>query len=176
MRRLNRGILGNGTDSLIFFVVLKWDHHSFVILAVSLAAGLGVTFIPESLTHFPHAVQSVLESGIATGSSCALILNVSFAKITRAIRSHSAWWCRFSFHFSRSLTEHIPSNYCAHGIRFFLSLISCRKSRTAAISIKKLAQPSSRPVLPPTSEKNLNLGLRTECLWAILVKRWWNAH
>jgi xanthine permease XanP len=47
-----------------------------VILAVSLAAGLGVTYLPEALEQFPPAVQSVLESGIATGSICALVLNL----------------------------------------------------------------------------------------------------
>ena len=54
--------------------------NPFVILAVSLAAGLGVTFLPESLEQFPPAVQSVLESGIATGSICALVLNIVMPK------------------------------------------------------------------------------------------------
>ena len=52
------------------------DNRSFVILAVSLAAGLGVTFIPEALEEFPKAIHSILESGIATGSLCALVLNL----------------------------------------------------------------------------------------------------
>jgi xanthine permease XanP len=56
------------------------DNRSFVILAVSLAAGLGVTFLLEALERFPTAVKSVLESGIATGSICALVLNMAIPK------------------------------------------------------------------------------------------------
>ncbi len=59
---------------------VEMDNRSFVILAVSLAAGLGVTFLPEALEHFPPAVRSVLESGIATGSICALVLNLIMPK------------------------------------------------------------------------------------------------
>jgi xanthine permease XanP len=68
-----------GTVAVAGFNILRevqMDNRSFVILAISLASGLGVTFIPEALHHFPHAVQSVLESGIATGSLCALVLNL----------------------------------------------------------------------------------------------------
>jgi xanthine permease XanP len=68
-----------GTVAVAGFNILRevtMDNRSFVILAISLAAGLGVTFIPEALEHFPSAVRSVLESGIATGSICALVLNI----------------------------------------------------------------------------------------------------
>lgn len=68
-----------GTVAVAGFNILKGvnlDNRAFVILAVSLAAGLGVTFLPESLEHFPAGVRSVLESGIATGSICALVLNI----------------------------------------------------------------------------------------------------
>ena len=68
-----------GTVAVAGFNILRevqMDNRSFVILAVSLAAGLGVTFVPEALHKFPHAFQSVLESGIATGSICALVLNM----------------------------------------------------------------------------------------------------
>ena len=68
-----------GTVAVAGFNILRavrMDNRAFVILAVSLAAGLGVTFIPESLEHFPAGVKSVLESGIATGSICALVLNL----------------------------------------------------------------------------------------------------
>jgi xanthine/uracil permease len=37
---------------------------------------LGVTFLPEALEHFPAGAKSVLESGIGTGSICALVLNL----------------------------------------------------------------------------------------------------
>jgi hypothetical protein len=33
-------------------------------------------FVPEALEHFPPAVKSILESGIATGAISALILNI----------------------------------------------------------------------------------------------------
>lgn len=72
-----------GTVAVAGFNILrevKMDNRSFVILAVSLAAGLGVTFLPEALHSFPPGVQSVLESGIATGSICALVLNIVMPK------------------------------------------------------------------------------------------------
>lgn len=72
-----------GTVAVAGFNILRevnMDNRSFVILAVSLAAGLGVTFLPEALEHFPTAVRSVLESGIATGSICALVLNLVVPK------------------------------------------------------------------------------------------------
>lgn len=72
-----------GTVAVAGFNILRevnMDNRSFVILAVSLAAGLGVTFLPEALEHFPSAVKSVLESGIATGSICALVLNLAIPK------------------------------------------------------------------------------------------------
>jgi xanthine permease XanP len=72
-----------GTVAVAGFNILrevKMDNRSFVILAVSLAAGLGVTFLPEALHSFPSGMQSVLESGIATGSICALVLNIVMPK------------------------------------------------------------------------------------------------
>lgn len=72
-----------GTVAVAGFNILrevKMDNRSFVILAISLAAGLGVTFLPESLEHFPGGIKSVLESGIATGSICALVLNAVVPK------------------------------------------------------------------------------------------------
>ena len=79
-----------GTVAVAGFNILrevKMDNRSFVILAISLAAGLGVTFIPEALHHFPPAVQSVLESGIATGSIFALVLNLIVPKPSEALDS-----------------------------------------------------------------------------------------
>jgi xanthine permease XanP len=55
---------------------VKMDHRNLVILAISLAAGLGTTFMPEAFEHFSPAVKNVLDSGIATGSTCALVLNL----------------------------------------------------------------------------------------------------
>ncbi len=76
-----------GTVAVAGFNILReveMDNRAFVILAVSLAAGLGVTFLPEALEHFPAGVRSVLESGIATGSICALVLNLVVPKARTA--------------------------------------------------------------------------------------------
>lgn len=56
------------------------DNRSTVILAVSLSMGLGVTFSPDSLKAFPELIHTILESGIATGSICALVLNLVLPK------------------------------------------------------------------------------------------------
>ena len=55
---------------------IEMTNRSLVIVGASLAAGLGVTFIPDALTGFPEQLRSVLESGISVGSLCALILNL----------------------------------------------------------------------------------------------------
>lgn len=52
------------------------DRRAMVILAVSLAMGLGVTFTPEILDHLPPAVKNMLQSGIATGGLFAIALNL----------------------------------------------------------------------------------------------------
>ncbi len=59
---------------------MPMDNRSTVILAVSLAMGLGVTFSPDSLKAFPEMVHTILESGIATGSLFALVLNLVLPK------------------------------------------------------------------------------------------------
>jgi len=51
------------------------DRRALLVIAVSLALGLGVSQVPEFLAHMPDAVRNVLESGVATGGLCALVLN-----------------------------------------------------------------------------------------------------
>ncbi|WP_306392449.1 nucleobase:cation symporter-2 family protein [Telluria beijingensis] len=51
------------------------DRRALLVIAVSLALGLGVSQVPEFLAHMPAAVRNVLESGVATGGLCALVLN-----------------------------------------------------------------------------------------------------
>ncbi|MBA1291405.1 uracil-xanthine permease family protein [Pseudomonas japonica] len=51
------------------------DRRALLIIAVSLALGLGVAQVPEFLAHMPAALRNVLESGVATGGICALVLN-----------------------------------------------------------------------------------------------------
>ncbi len=54
---------------------IRLDRRALLIIAVSLALGLGVSQVPEILTSLPHALKNVLESGVATGGICALVMN-----------------------------------------------------------------------------------------------------
>ncbi|MDF0504662.1 nucleobase:cation symporter-2 family protein [Burkholderia cenocepacia] len=51
------------------------DRRALLIIAVSLALGLGVSQVPDILNSLPHALKNVLESGVATGGICALVMN-----------------------------------------------------------------------------------------------------
>jgi xanthine permease XanP len=51
------------------------DRRALLIIAVSLALGLGVSQVPEFLSHMPPALRHVLESGVATGGICAVLMN-----------------------------------------------------------------------------------------------------
>ena len=51
------------------------DRRALLIIAVSLSLGLGVSQVPEFLAHMPSALRHVLESGVATGGICALVMN-----------------------------------------------------------------------------------------------------
>jgi len=52
------------------------DGRAMMILSVSLALGLGITFVPEALDRFPQLVKDIFASGIATGGLTAIVLNV----------------------------------------------------------------------------------------------------
>ncbi|NIE82596.1 MULTISPECIES: uracil-xanthine permease family protein [unclassified Burkholderia] len=54
---------------------VKLDRRALLIIAVSLALGLGVSQVPEILTNLSHALKNVLASGVATGGLCALLMN-----------------------------------------------------------------------------------------------------
>ncbi|MGZ2748172.1 uracil-xanthine permease family protein [Burkholderia stagnalis] len=54
---------------------IRLDRRALLIIAVSLALGLGVSQVPDILTNLPHALKNVLESGVATGGICALVMN-----------------------------------------------------------------------------------------------------
>lgn len=72
-----------GTVAVAGFNILReieMTNRSLVIVGASLAAGLGVTFIPDALAGFPEQLRNILESGIAVGSLCALILNLVLPK------------------------------------------------------------------------------------------------
>lgn len=51
------------------------DRRACTIAAVSFGLGLGVTFVPEIGHALPPPWKDMLASGIATGGSCALLLN-----------------------------------------------------------------------------------------------------
>ena len=52
------------------------DRRAMLVLAVSLAAGLGVSMVPESLAQLQPAVRSLFGSGIATGGIAAIGLDL----------------------------------------------------------------------------------------------------
>jgi xanthine permease XanP len=52
------------------------DRRAMLILAVSLAMGLGVSYVPEALDRLPSAIGNVFGSGIATGGLCAMGLSL----------------------------------------------------------------------------------------------------
>ncbi|MCU1718485.1 nucleobase:cation symporter-2 family protein [Pseudomonas sp. 5P_3.1_Bac2] len=54
---------------------VQLDRRALLIISVSLALGLGFSQVPEFLAHLPASVRNVLESGVATGGICALLMN-----------------------------------------------------------------------------------------------------
>ena len=54
---------------------LQLDRRALLIIAISLALGLGVSQVPEFVAHMPRLMKDVLESGVATGGLCAVLLN-----------------------------------------------------------------------------------------------------
>ena len=75
-----------GTVAVAGFSILgeiEMTNRSLIIVGASLAAGLGVTFVPEGLVGFPEQLRGVLESGISVGSLCALILNLVLPKSSK---------------------------------------------------------------------------------------------
>ncbi|AHL77239.1 xanthine permease XanP [Stutzerimonas stutzeri] len=54
---------------------IQLDRRALLIISVSLALGLGFSQVPEFLANLPMALRNVLESGVATGGICALLMN-----------------------------------------------------------------------------------------------------
>ena len=52
------------------------DRRALMILAISLAMGLGVAQVPEVLQHLSELLKSVLSFGVATGGITAMLLNL----------------------------------------------------------------------------------------------------
>ncbi|MEO1208314.1 MAG: nucleobase:cation symporter-2 family protein [Cyanobacteria bacterium J06638_20] len=51
------------------------DRRSLIIIAVSLALGLGVVYVPELMADKPALLRNVFSSGISTGGITAILLN-----------------------------------------------------------------------------------------------------
>ncbi|MGL5948409.1 MAG: nucleobase:cation symporter-2 family protein [Aeromonas sp.] len=63
------------------------DRRALLILAISLAMGLGVAQVPEVLQHMPELVKSVFSFGVATGGLTAMLLNVLLPASPQALSS-----------------------------------------------------------------------------------------
>lgn len=55
---------------------IRLDRRALLIIAISLALGLGIAQVPEFLKHMPELVRNILSSGVATGGITALLLNI----------------------------------------------------------------------------------------------------
>ena len=52
------------------------DRRALLIIAISLALGLGVAQVPQILEHLPELCRNIFSSGVATGGIAALLLNI----------------------------------------------------------------------------------------------------
>ena len=55
---------------------IKLDRRALLIIAISLALGLGVAQVPDFLKHMPELMRNIFSSGVATGGIAALLLNL----------------------------------------------------------------------------------------------------
>ncbi|CDM67581.1 putative permease [Clostridium bornimense] len=55
---------------------VKLTDRNLLIIATSIALGLGVTFRPEVISELPEGLQMIFASGISTGTIVALVLNL----------------------------------------------------------------------------------------------------
>ena len=55
---------------------IELTDRNLLIIATSLALGLGVTFRPEFISGLPEALQMIFASGISTGTIVVLVLNL----------------------------------------------------------------------------------------------------
>jgi xanthine permease XanP len=58
----------------------KVDRRTLIIVAASLALGIGVVYVPEILDDKPAIIRNIFSSGIATGGLTAMLLNWFFPK------------------------------------------------------------------------------------------------
>lgn len=55
---------------------VEFDNRNMLIIAISLGAGLGVSFRSDILSQFPEWVRMIFSSGITTGTIVAIVLNI----------------------------------------------------------------------------------------------------
>ena len=55
---------------------VQLDRRALLIIAISLALGLGVAQVPQILEHLPELFRNIFSSGVATGGIAALLLNI----------------------------------------------------------------------------------------------------
>ncbi|HSQ89091.1 MAG TPA: nucleobase:cation symporter-2 family protein [Romboutsia sp.] len=55
---------------------VKMNNRNLLIIAVSIALGLGITTRPDLLSNLPNELQMLFASGISTGTIAALLLNI----------------------------------------------------------------------------------------------------
>lgn len=55
---------------------VAWSRRNMMILALSLAFGLGLHSVPEALQHMPSTAQVLLASGLLPAAFIAVVLNI----------------------------------------------------------------------------------------------------
>ena len=63
---------------------VELDRRALIIVAVSLALGLGVVYVPEIFDNKPASIENIFSSGISTGGLTALLLNWLLPQTTDA--------------------------------------------------------------------------------------------
>lgn len=55
---------------------VKMNRRNMVIIAISLAAGLGLNLVPTAVQHLPGVVKTLMTSAVAPTALCAIVLNL----------------------------------------------------------------------------------------------------
>ena len=59
---------------------VKMTRRSMIIIAVSLALGLGLNLVPTAVQYLPGVVKTLATSAVAPTALCAIILNLVLPK------------------------------------------------------------------------------------------------
>ena len=62
---------------------IQLDRRALLIIAISLALGLGVAQVPQILEHLPELIRNIFSSGVATGGIAALVLNIILPEVKK---------------------------------------------------------------------------------------------